>query len=120
MKTTRNRWTEKEIQFIKDAIMRGKKPRHIASELKYRTYGAVIKKVETIRSEIRKQKGKPTLLAYENRLELLEKSKEILQKNEQNVKTFEAQNFLFELNKITEMADIAGLELTITITKKTF
>lgn len=112
MKTTRNRWTEKEIQFIKDAIMRGKKPRHIASELKYRTYGAVIKKVETIRSEIKKQKGK--------QLELLEKTKEILQKEEQNVKTYEAQNFLFELNKITEMADIAGLELTITITKKTF
>ena len=112
MKTTRNRWTETEIQFIKDSIVRGKKPRHIASELKYRTYGAVIKKVEIVRAELRKQKGK--------QIELLKQAKEILHKEEKIKKNLQEQDFVSELNKITEMADIAGLELTITITKKTF
>lgn len=110
MKTIRNRWTEKEIQFIKEAVIRGKKPRHIASELKYRTYGAVIKKVEIIRALLKKEKN-------ELQGKLIKVQKILRNESQEQIKE---PLFSDLLKKITDMADTLNLELTITITKKSF
>ena len=161
MKSKRNRWTEKEVQFIKDAIVRGKNRAKIASELKYRTYGAVSHKIDIIKAQLKEEKPKQLDLLNEAKIKkcpeclisfepnsrgtekvyccstcrnkaaqkrykerminsLKDEVKESLQKKDVFVQKFNDQDFIYELNKITELADIAGLELTITITKKTF
>jgi hypothetical protein len=161
MKTKRNRWTEKEVQFIKEAIVRGKNRAQIASELKYRTFGAVSHKIDIIKTQLKKDKPKQLDLLDEAKIKkcpecsisfqpysrgtekvycssscrstaaqkrykerminlLKDEVKESLQKKDVIVQKLNQQDFIYELNKITELADIAGLELTITITKKTF